>query len=160
MGKKSKVMTTILFIKQSLELHDQFIQSSERLNLLCKGTILFNWIFAHLASILIKDIYQYTLSCYCHRRTPIFRSFFTPRTRKSVCPPLATSDHRHVDKLTSRPRTQASERNWRHAWRAKGFYNKKRLKESHTHTQSYPSATFPFCCCYFVYMCHELAIDH
>lgn len=38
MGKKSKVMTTILFIKQSLDLHDQFTQSSERLNLLCKGT--------------------------------------------------------------------------------------------------------------------------
>lgn len=77
--KKSKVMTTIIFIKQSFQLHDKFIQSQLSL-LLC------NWIFTHLVSILIKDINQYTLSCYCRRGIPIFRSFFTPTTRKSVPP--------------------------------------------------------------------------
>ncbi len=97
--KKSKVMTTILFIKQS-----SMINYCQLTN--CKSA--FNWIFAHLASILVKDIIQYILSCYCSRRIPIFRAFFTPTTRKFVCPPLTTSHHRHVDELTSRPGTQSS----------------------------------------------------
>lgn len=103
MGKKSKVMTTIPFTKQSLS------WSSITWEKYCKKRNSFNRIFAHLVSILIKDRYQHTLSYYCGRRIRIFRHFSRLQRENLSASGFATSDHRHVDKLTSRPRTQSSE---------------------------------------------------
>lgn len=75
----------------------------------CKKRNSFNRIFAHLVSILIKDRYQHTLSYYCGRRIRIFRHFSRLQRENLSASGFATSDHRHVDKLTSRPRTQSSE---------------------------------------------------
>lgn len=86
---------------KKIESHDNntihktiFLESSSWIDTVHNTSIItiFNWIFAHLVSILIRDIDQYALSCYCRRKIPIFRSFSTPTTRQFLCPPLA----RHI----------------------------------------------------------------